>query len=40
LGDVYIAMGETKNARINYEKCLKYYPGYPYAKDKLKDLMK
>ncbi|MCK5029113.1 MAG: trypsin-like peptidase domain-containing protein [Bacteroidales bacterium] len=40
LADVYSAKGETEKARINYEKCLQYYPGYPYAKNKLKDLMK
>ncbi|MBU8892563.1 MAG: trypsin-like peptidase domain-containing protein [Bacteroidales bacterium] len=38
LADVYSAKGDSENARINYEKCLKYYPGYPYAKDKLRNL--
>jgi len=38
LADVYSAKGNKENAKINYEKCLKFYPGYPYAKDKLRNL--
>lgn len=38
LADVYIAKHDKENAKLNYEKCLKFYPGYPYAKDKLRSL--
>ncbi len=36
MGDVYLDMGNHQLAKENYEKCLKYYPGYPFAVDKLK----
>lgn len=38
LADVYSAKDDLANTISNYEKCLKYYPEYPYAKDKLRNL--
>jgi hypothetical protein len=38
LADAQLAMGERGKAIENYKKCLKLYPGYPFAKEQLERL--
>jgi len=38
LGEIYLAAGNKDVAKISYENCLKKYPGYPFAVEKLEIL--